>query len=394
VTRKTTNLITLILALIGVGLTALLTYKHFIPDGGIVCSNKGCGTVLTSAYSKVGPIPTATFGLGMYLAISALCLLRKKHFQTLAPPAEGEESPALPSLKPQNGAIFGISLLGVLTSWTLQYISINTLKSFCPYCFSSALLVTAICVISAKDFFLEDRKMDSEQKLVVGVVSAVAILAFVMYALQASMIISAPPDTQIKPDAGAFLKAILRPGTHIKGDPKAPLTLVEFADLQCESCRKSYPLVEAFVAARPKQFRFAFRHCPLMIHRMGYPAALAAEAAGLQGKFWEFVVYTYSNQEVLELPSFQENDFARFAKEIKLDVPRFQTDMKSSKVKDILTQSFRDNALGEVDSTPTFFVLRGKRSWRFKGAEELFAAVNNTNHAMYKDVDNEATPVN
>lgn len=392
-TRKTTNLITLILALIGVGLTTLLTYKHFVPDGGLVCSNKGCGTVLTSAYSKVGPLPTAAFGLGMYLAVVTLCLLRKKRFQSLEPSSAGEGVPVLPSLKPLNGAIYGITLLGFFTSWTLQYISVNTLKSFCPYCFSSALLVTAICLISAKDFFLEDRKMDSEQRLVVGVVSAIAILAFATYLPKALDIINAPPETG-KPDPGAFLKVILRPGTHIKGDPKAPLTLVEFADLQCDSCRKSYPMVEAFVTARPKQFRFAFRHCPLMMHRMGYQAAMAAEAAGLQGKFWEFIFYTYSNQEVLSLPTFEEKDFARFAKELKLDVTRFQNDMKSDKVKEIILQSTRDNALGAVDSTPTFFVLRGKRSWRFKGADDLFAALNNTNHAMYKDVDNEATPAN
>lgn len=390
-TKKASNFITLALALVGAGITSLLTYKHYAPELSLGCSAAGgCGSVLSSYYSHVGPIPTALFGLGMYLAVIALCFARHKRLSAFAPPppaeSEGEEAlalPVIPGLRPLNGLVLGLTTVGVLVSWALQYVSIYMLRSLCPYCLSSAITATLLFIFAVKDFALERRSLDSEQKLVVGVVGAVLFLGILSYVPKVMQIITAPPPKP-KENPEAFAKNVIRPTTYIKGDPKAPLTLVEFADLQCESCKRGYPKVEEFVKSHSKQFRYAWRHCPLAIHRQSYAAATAAEAAGKQGKFWEMVKALFDMQEFFDAPTFSESQFSKAAQELGLDVQRFQRDLKSKEIKDVVYESYEDSKDGGITATPSFVVIKGKKMWQFKGGTELFAALEDKRHEMYR----------
>ncbi len=387
--RKLSNIITLVLALIGTGIAGLLTYKHFAPDMSLGCSAiGGCGSVLSSAYSKVGGIPTAMIGLGMYLTIIGICLVRHKRIQALPSSApsnsEGEEAPAPSALKPLNGLLWGITTLGVLISWSLQYFSIYTLHSFCPYCFSSAVTITLLCVVTAKDFWLEGRTLDSEQKLVIGVVSAVLLLGIFSYVPKIVDFLQNPPEKP-KEDPEAFAQHVIRPETHLKGDPNAPLTIVEFADFQCETCKSTYPKVEDYVTKHPKQFRYAFRHFPLPIHRMGYNAAIASEAAAKQGKYWEMVIALFAHQGMYDMPVFTEESFADIAKDLGLNVERFRKDTRTQSTQDIVLESAQDARDGGISSTPSFVVVNNKtkKLWHFKGAPALFEALDTPSHEMY-----------
>ncbi|MCX6382278.1 MAG: vitamin K epoxide reductase family protein [Armatimonadetes bacterium] len=391
-TKKASNFITIALALVGAGITSLLTYKHFVPEISLGCSaSGGCGSVLSSYYSHVGPIPTSLIGLGMYLTIIGICLARHKRLKSAPAPltaadmddTEPSAQPIIPGLTPLNRLVWGLATVGVLVSWTLQYVSISMLHSLCPYCLSSAITITLLFLFASKDFWLERRTLDSEQKLVIGVIGAVMLCGVLVYLPKIAEFIGTPlPKPKENPEA--FAKNVIRPTTHIKGDPKAPLTLVEFADLQCDSCKRGYPKIEAFIKSHPKQFRYAFRHCPLSIHRMGFAAAVAAEAAGKQGKFWEMVSALFLRQELFNAPMFNESSFTDIAKELGLDANRFEADLKSNEIKDIVVESSEDTKDGGITATPSFVVIKGSKLWKFNGAEKLFNALEDKTHEMYR----------
>jgi protein-disulfide isomerase len=87
---------------------------------------------------------------------------------------------------------------------------------------------------------------------------------------------------------------------HAQGAAEAPLTLVEFGDYQCPYCGAAYPVVKQLQKALGKQLRFVFRNFPLtQAHPYALVAAEAAEAAALQGKFWEMHDLIYENQAAL-----------------------------------------------------------------------------------------------
>src|SRR5690349_17704614 len=91
---------------------------------------------------------------------------------------------------------------------------------------------------------------------------------------------------------------------QMAGNPEAPIILVEYGDFQCQHCGNTYPLIKRLLAEEGDHFLFAYRHFPLQeTHPAAYPAALAAEAAGKQGKFWEMHDLIFENQEYLN-PNF------------------------------------------------------------------------------------------
>lgn len=137
-----------------------------------------------------------------------------------------------------------------------------------------------------------------------------------------------------------------------RGPAEAPITIVEFSDYQCPYCARAEPLVAEAVAAYPDQVRVVFKHYPLVsIHPQAMPAALAATAAGKQGKFWEMHEKLFANQRALAPEQIRE-----YARQLNLDLARFDADLASDEVK---TAVRRDIALAQrlgVRGTPTIFV--------------------------------------
>jgi protein-disulfide isomerase len=137
-------------------------------------------------------------------------------------------------------------------------------------------------------------------------------------------------------------------GAPVRGDPKAPVAIVEFSDFQCPACKAAEPLLLRILREIP-QAKLVFMNYPLPMHQNAVPAAAAAIAAGKQGKFWAYHDKLYENQERLG-----PTDLLRYAQELKLDLGRFQADMEGARVR-----VARDKALGEkleIDSTPTIFI--------------------------------------
>ncbi len=140
-----------------------------------------------------------------------------------------------------------------------------------------------------------------------------------------------------------------------KGATESATYLVEFSDFQCPSCKAVAPLVDALVAQYGDQLRFVYRHFPLDQHPFAEISARAAEAAGMQGKFWEMHALLFENQERLS-----EDVINELAQSLALDMDQFALDLDSAQLKDKVQ---RDRSLGlrlGVNSTPTFF-LNGKK---------------------------------
>jgi protein-disulfide isomerase len=86
--------------------------------------------------------------------------------------------------------------------------------------------------------------------------------------------------------------------THIKGNPDADVELVEYSDFQCPACSAMYPVVKELMVEHGDKIRFEYRHFPIeRIHPYAVQAAVAAEAAGQQGKFYEFHDLLFENQQ-------------------------------------------------------------------------------------------------
>ena len=83
--------------------------------------------------------------------------------------------------------------------------------------------------------------------------------------------------------------------THIRGGATAPVTLEEYGDFQCQPCGRFYPVLKAAEQEYGNRLRVIFRHMPLRKHELAPLAARAAEAAGLQGRFWEMHDMLYEN---------------------------------------------------------------------------------------------------
>ncbi|MFW6157126.1 MAG: DsbA family protein, partial [Armatimonadota bacterium] len=124
------------------------------------------------------------------------------------------------------------------------------------------------------------------------------------------------------------LEAPVTKDDHMRGDPEAPLTLVEYADYQCEACIEGFHAVEELIETHRDKANVVFRHFPLMsYHPMALPGAMAAEAAGRQGKFWEMHAKIFGADG-----EFDDDDLVRWAGELELDMEQFEEDRHSNEI--------------------------------------------------------------
>ncbi|HEV2828552.1 MAG TPA: thioredoxin domain-containing protein [Pyrinomonadaceae bacterium] len=145
---------------------------------------------------------------------------------------------------------------------------------------------------------------------------------------------------------------------HAHGDPSAPVTLEEFGDFECPPCGMLHPILKDLEAQfGPTNVRVIFREFPLVpAHAHALAAARAAEAAALQGKFWEMHDIIYEHQKDWHESFDVRPIFEGYAKQIGLNVEQFRRDITSEVVeRRIFLDGKRAHALG-VTGTPTVFI--------------------------------------
>jgi protein-disulfide isomerase len=137
-----------------------------------------------------------------------------------------------------------------------------------------------------------------------------------------------------------------------RGPADAPVTIVEFSDYQCPFCARMEPLIMQVLAEYDGKARFVYKHLPLVsIHPQALPAARAAAAAQQQGKFWEMHELLFKNPRAL-----QPDDLKSYARQIGLDVQRFEADMQAPESETLVREDMRVAQQLGVRGTPTLFV--------------------------------------
>jgi protein-disulfide isomerase len=167
---------------------------------------------------------------------------------------------------------------------------------------------------------------------------------------------AAPPSSDVAGRPNPSLTEISH-NEWIKGNPNAPVTLVEYSDFQCPSCGNYFPLLKQLSDEYKDQLRIVYRHYPLSFHAHAELAAQAAEAAGKQGRFWEMHDLIFRQQkDWSEKVGSARSLFVGYARELGLDMARFEADLDSKEVRQAVDADRRSGDWVGVDSTPTFFL--------------------------------------
>jgi len=171
--------------------------------------------------------------------------------------------------------------------------------------------------------------------------------------------------------AGQVLLGVpVRETDHILGTTTAPVIVVEYADFQCPTCAAFSPMLNQLQSDEQGKVAIVYRYFPLPQHRNAVNAAKAAEAAGLQGKFWEMHDILFKNQtawgNIVEPAAF----FGEYAKVLGIDTAKFAEDFASNAVANRVSTDEADAKRNRLTYTPTLFV-QGVRIDNPKSYEEL-----------------------
>ena len=184
--------------------------------------------------------------------------------------------------------------------------------------------------------------------IIVAIVAVVAVGAGAMLyrTKRAAMTSGAQPGAPSKP---------LKP-EHVRGAMKAPVTLEEFGDFQCPACATVAGMLDPIEAEYGSNLRVVFWNFPLAMHKHGREAALAAEAASLQGQFWQMHDLLYEKQSAWSTADDVQPVFEQFATQLKLDTERFKKDYASVDVAARVDRQHEYGVSRGVKNTPTVFV--------------------------------------
>jgi protein-disulfide isomerase len=140
-------------------------------------------------------------------------------------------------------------------------------------------------------------------------------------------------------------------GAQAKGPETAPITIVEFSEFECPFCARVEPTLKQIRDTYQDHVRIVWKHLPLPIHKNAVGASVAAEAAGQQGKFWEFHDRLFADQTKLG-----PDDLKQHAKELQLDMSRFETDLLDGEHQKRIDADVAEAKALEILGTPGTFI--------------------------------------
>lgn len=182
------------------------------------------------------------------------------------------------------------------------------------------------------------------------------------------------------PSPGPRVSNSANPGAqppHAIGPEDAPVTLEEFGDFECPPCGLLHPVLKTMEKEFGPRLRVIFREFPLVpTHPHALVAARSAEAAGLQGKFWEMHDLLFENQKTWHEQFDARPTFEGYAQKLGLDLERFRRDLSSQVVEQrIFLDGKRAHAIG-VKGTPTVFLNGREVPFESLAPEKLRVLIN------------------
>jgi protein-disulfide isomerase len=149
-----------------------------------------------------------------------------------------------------------------------------------------------------------------------------------------------------------FAVTVVTADDHVLGRADAPVTVLEYGDYECPYCRGAARDVREMLARYPDTVRFVFRNFPIIqLHPHAEQAAQAAEAAGVQGKFWPMYELLLQPSSGLDLDSLLD-----YAAGLSLDVGRFRDEVTSRAYAAKIERDVQDGISDGVNATPKFYV--------------------------------------
>jgi Thioredoxin len=194
--------------------------------------------------------------------------------------------------------------------------------------------------------------------LVAGVLVVAVVAGFILFRYRVEPPALRPTTTASPTSITGPVFTYGQPGAepmHVRGDPNAPVQLEEFGDFECLPCSIIWPVLGKMEQDYGKRLAVVFREHPLQMHRFALDAARAAEAAGLQGKFWEMHDTLYRNRGTWVPATYVRPYLNDYATELGLDLDRFKADIDGDEVaKRITADQDRGDSLG-IDRTPVLY---------------------------------------
>ena len=214
------------------------------------------------------------------------------------------------------------------------------------------------------DLAIDDEAAQNEAR--VGVLAA-SVIAFLIATVIFRIADAMRPDL----DSGQTLaRPVNQRRDHVYGAEDAPYTIVEYGDFQCGFCLKASGSIQEVKSELGDSLRYVWRHAPLtQFHPNALAGAEAAEAASLQGKFWEFERGLFTDQE-----NQRPSDIIRLARELGLDVEKFERDLTSPEVTGRVRDDMLDAEAMGINSVPTLFI-NGRRHTGPYDAQSLIRAL-------------------
>lgn len=183
----------------------------------------------------------------------------------------------------------------------------------------------------------------------------------------------------------------------VRGNSSSAITFVEYGDFQCPACGQYHPMIKRLKDEFGKDIAFVFRHFPLsQVHPNAKDAAVAAEAAGAQGKFWEMHDILFERQNDWSLKPRPQSTFVSYAAELGLNIDQFEADSDRREVKDKIDEHYKTGVASGVNSTPTFFLngikLDNPKSYddiQHTLVQAIAATATSTSHSTATSTNNE-----
>jgi protein-disulfide isomerase/uncharacterized membrane protein len=361
----------LLLALAGLGISIVAQTVHLRiaadPSYTSFCnvnSRLNCDLVMSSRYARLGGVPVSLYAIGYYLVLIAvgiaLALVERARRR--------EKLATLTVLLASWGLIFSIYM---------AVIAFGVLHGVCLLCASLylvniALFATTWRLRSRMQFAsrqsLASRAGQDRVVLVGGLVAAVAVLAIGSWEIFGRGVHSSDLAA-IKQQNPQFYQwymaqpvvSLPRDGGHARGDTHAAVMIVEFSDFECGHCANFHRSLDAVLRRSGQDIQVAFHHFPLdsecnpkvsvPFHREACGAAVGAECAGDQGKFWRYHDLLFDNQQHLGRQSL-----IAYAAQLGLDVPRFTACLDDPEALARVKADIQAATALGVDSTPTIFI--------------------------------------